>query len=153
MFCKMASSWPIWSHCAELALLVARHFLLFIVHIKSIICVEEFHSSLIRVYLYTAPQPDSTPGTSTNCSKLYIYTQIYWNKETSTPRSRQQSRKSVLPLRGQAQLLQNLFVVLSIFIFLAQIHIKSTQVALSEHSESAQTAQESTNRVRERGCS
>ena len=74
---------------------------------KSLICVKEFHSLLFRVHLYTVPQPNSTEGTSTNCSKLYINTPIYWNKETSTPRSRQQSRKSVSPQRGQAQLLQN----------------------------------------------
>ena len=61
----------------ELALLVAIHFLLFISLMKSLICVKEFHSSLIRVHLYTVPQPYSTEGTSTNCSKLYINTQIY----------------------------------------------------------------------------
>ena len=61
----------------KLALLVAIHFMLFISLMKSSICVKEFHSSLFRVHLYTLPQPDSTEGTSTNCSKLYINTQIY----------------------------------------------------------------------------
>ena len=69
----------------KLALLVAIHFMLFISLMKSSICVKEFHSSLFRVHLYTLPQPDSTEGTSTNCSKLYINTQIQHQEADNNP--------------------------------------------------------------------